>query len=107
MKRLLIATAVLASSLAVVAPAGAQARSCRVLYGVVARYLRAQNTTCYFAQQLASDEWNYGPSHLDWPGGRNGGAWRVTWWIDSSGMPPMTWYRATQGRAVVTWEQGT
>ena len=107
MKRFIV-VAVLALSLVVVASASAQTRSCRVPGDVVARSLRAVNVFCRTAQALVADEWNGAAvGHWDFPGGRNGGAWRVTWRVDDSQAMPTTWYRAVQGRAVVTWEQGT
>jgi hypothetical protein len=110
MKRLLIATAVLASSLAVAAPAGAQTRSCRAPFNVAASRIQAKGTSCQMAQWLVVDEWNGPMTHWGYPGWRNydwSSRWHVIWRYEDSLMPPNTWFRATQGRAIVTWEQGT
>jgi hypothetical protein len=104
MKRLLIATAVLASSLVLAGPAGAQTRSCPRLYGVPVMNVQVQGTNCWTASWLAIDEFNGSMSHSLSVGG---GRWHVTWWYDNSQAVPVGHFRAAQGRAVVTWQQGT
>jgi hypothetical protein len=115
MKKAIAAFAVAVAVVTVPASAGASVkaarpRSCPTVQGdnaPIVWNVRAQGTSCLTADWLTIDEWNGSVVHWDYPA--SGGRWYVTWtvtWPYRHGAP-VTYYRATSGRAAVTWEQGT